>query len=210
MTDTIGTKAIARGAALSAATAALVALGACTDSVQRATYPPANQVAQPAPLTPAPAAPVNQAALGPSGSAATPPPPPAGAAPAPGVESSDLGAPPSLDPSGTDNTQVASVEPAASPARAVSREGMIGAWTVKSGGTNCQIFLALTKWSGGYRAATRGCGGTALSSVQAWDVQNDRIVLVDASGSQAASLGRTGDTTYAGATNEGGDITFTR
>lgn len=196
---------------LLAAGAALLALSACSDATQRATYPPSSQ-----PLTPS-ATGVQRAEN--QNNAATPPAAPAEtviAAPAPAVESSPLDdSPPSFDantPEGSQNTQVASVEPAepTQTAQPVSREAMIGAWTVSTGGKNCQIFLALTKWSGGYRAATRGCGGSDIGSVQAWDVKNNRVVLVDASGGQAATLSKTGDTKYSGSTQGGGGITFAR
>ena len=65
---------------------------------------------------------------------------------------------------------------------------MVGAWTVSTGGSNCQIFLALTKWSGGYRAASRGCSAAAISDVQAWDGKNNQVVLVNSAGSQAAAV----------------------
>jgi len=99
---------------------------------------------------------------------------------------------------------------AAANAQPVTRQAMIGAWTVSTGGANCQIFLALTKWSGGYRAASRGCSAAAISDVQAWDVKGKQVVLVDSSGSQAATLFRSGDTRFDGSTKSGGAISFTR
>ncbi|MDD9909515.1 MAG: protease inhibitor Inh/omp19 family protein [Ahrensia sp.] len=128
-----------------------------------------------------------------------------------------------LQPVQPPQTEVAAVEtpqavpevqtPGADPAAAaqpVTRQAMIGAWTVSTGGSNCQIFLALTKWSGGYRAASRGCTAPAISDVQAWDVKGKQVVLVDSSGSQAASLFRSGDTRFDGSTKTGGAISFTR
>ena len=91
----------------------------------------------------------------------------------------------------------------------VTRQTMVGAWTVSTGGTNCQIFLALTKWSGGYRAAPRGCSAS-ISDVQAWDVKNNRVVLVSSSGSQAASLSRSAAERFDGSTSSGSAITFSR
>ena len=174
------------------ALAALVGLAACSQSVQRASYPPSNT------LRPV----ETQAALTPTA--------PAAPATTPDVASSDL------PDEGTTETAAVETAPAPvasvanKPAKPVSREAMIGRWSVNADGKNCEIFLALTKWSGGYRAATRGCGGSDIGSVQAWDVKGNRIVLVDASGGQAASLTKTGDTRYAGATGGGGSITFTR
>ena len=87
---------------------------------------------------------------------------------------------------------------------------MVGAWTVSTSGSNCQIFLALTKWSGGYRAASRGCSAAAISDVQAWDVKNNQVVLVNSAGSQAATLYRSADERYDGSTSGGGAISFSR
>ena len=186
---------------------ALLALAGCSDATQRATYPPGA-----APLTPS-ATGVQRAPAASLEPTAPAEPETVIAAPAPAVESGPLGdSPPSFNdqnPDGTlgvGGTEVAAVEsaPSTQTAQPVSREAMIGAWTVAAGGQNCQIFLALTKWSGGYRAATRGCGGSDIAGVQAWDVQANRIVLVDASGGQAATLTKTGDTRYAGSTQGGG------
>lgn len=177
------------------ALAALLGLAACSQSVQRASYPPSNT------LTPV----RTQAALTPS--SPTPP------AASPEVASSDL------PDDGAGGVETASVAPATdapvasvtqTAAKPVSRESMIGRWSVSADGKNCEIFLALTKWSGGYRAATRGCAGSALGAVQAWDVKDGRVVLVDASGNRAASLGKQTATLYSGASNGGGQVSFTR
>lgn len=106
-------------------------------------------------------------------------------------------------------TQIASAEPPAN-AQPVTRQAMVGAWTVSTGGSSCQIFLALTKWSGGYRAASRGCSAPAISDVQAWDVREKQIVLVNSAGSTAATLYRSSEQRYDGSTVGGGAISFTR
>jgi hypothetical protein len=87
---------------------------------------------------------------------------------------------------------------------------MVGAWTVSTDGSSCQIFLALTKWSGGYRAASRGCSAPAISDVQAWDVKNKQVVLVNSAGATAATLYRSSEQRYDGSTNGGGAISFSR
>ena len=171
------------------ALAALLGVAACSQSVQRASYPPSNT------LSPV----QTQAELRPSA--------PAAPVASPDVTSSDL------PDAGT--TQTASVEAAPAPvaakaAKPVSREAMIGRWSVQAGAKNCEIFLALTKWSGGYRAATRGCAGSPLGAVQAWDVKDGQVVLVDASGNRAASLGKQTATLYSGSANGGGQVSFTR
>ncbi len=116
---------------------------------------------------------------------------------------------PGLEP----DTEVAVVQPPKAPAgggQAVTREALVGAWQVSTGGSNCQIFLALTKWSGGYRAASRGCAARAITDVQAWDVKGKQVVLVNSGGGTAARLYRTGGTRYDGSTASGGAISFTR
>ncbi len=92
----------------------------------------------------------------------------------------------------------------------VTRQALIGAWTVSTGGSNCQIFLALTKWSGGYRAASRGCSAAAISDVQAWDVKGSQVVLVNSSGGTAATLFKSSESRYDGSTTGGGAISFSR
>ncbi|MEM1040003.1 MAG: AprI/Inh family metalloprotease inhibitor [Pseudomonadota bacterium] len=164
---------------------------------------------QPArPLAPAPLPQVNEGTLGPASEtgALVPPPPSSAEAIPPTPAAPELGTPsaPTSQP-----TQVAAVDPAAS-SQPVTRQGMVGAWTVSTGGSNCQIFLALTKWSGGYRAASRGCRAAALKDVQAWDVKGKQVVLVNSSGSTAATLFRSSGERFDGSTTSGGSISFSR
>ncbi len=95
-------------------------------------------------------------------------------------------------------------------AKPVTRQALIGAWTVSSGASNCQLFLALTKWSGGYRAAPRGCAATGISNVAAWDVKGKKIVLVGTSGATIATLYRSSKERFDGTTTDGGAISFSR
>jgi hypothetical protein len=118
--------------------------------------------------------------------------------------------PNNLNPGADANVRVAAVQPPAGGGQDVTREALIGAWQVNTGGSQCQIFLALTKWSGGYRAASRGCAATALLDVQAWDVKGKQVVLVDSSGAIAARLYRSATTRYDGSTASGSAISFTR
>ncbi len=119
----------------------------------------------------------------------------------------DQGVPPL--PGEQTQIDVASIAPPAN-AQPVTRQAMVGAWTVSTGGSSCQIFLALTKWSGGYRAASRGCSAPTISDVQAWDVREKQVVLVNSAGGTAATLYRSSDQRYDGSTNGGGAISFTR
>ncbi|MCB1387251.1 MAG: hypothetical protein KDJ80_15040, partial [Nitratireductor sp.] len=66
-------------------------------------------------------------------------------------------------------TQIATAPPQAS-GEPVSRESVSGAWIVSSDNPDCRMILAFTKWSGGYRAATKRCNSPEVSSVSAWDV----------------------------------------
>ena len=150
---------------------------------------------QPVSLEPAPLTPVQQGELQPV---------------TPGADTTNVdanGVP--VLPGENNTTQVASLEPPAN-AQPVTRQAMVGAWTVSTGGSSCQIFLALTKWSGGYRAASRGCSAPSISDVQAWDVKDKQVVLVNSAGSTAATLYRSSNQRYDGSTNGGGAISFTR
>jgi hypothetical protein len=92
----------------------------------------------------------------------------------------------------------------------VTREAMAGTWTVATDNPDCRIILAFTKWSGGYRAATRRCNAPELTAINAWDVKDNRVVLVDASGNSIASLVGAGPERYQGSTSGGKPIAFTR
>lgn len=161
----------------------------------------------PAPLPAAPAGTVSQGTLPPVGTPGVIAPvtnagqfPTAPVAPvAPGVS----GLPP-IDPALPNTTQVAS---AASPA--VSEDALVGAWKVATAGSSCQMFMAKTKWSGGYRAASRGCPGDA-ASVSAWSVNGSQVVLKDSSGNQVATLFSSGGTRFDGTTKGGQPISLSR
>jgi hypothetical protein len=106
-------------------------------------------------------------------------------------------------------------EPAAPPVpppstTPITREALAGTWTVASDNPECRIILAFTKGSGGYRAATRRCNTPEISAVTAWDVKDNRVVLVDAGGNQVASLASTGPERYDGSTAGGKPVSFSR
>ncbi|MFZ1814992.1 MAG: protease inhibitor Inh/omp19 family protein [Rhizobiaceae bacterium] len=151
------------------------------------------------------------------------PPAPLPSAPLEPVQSGQLdpitGQPQVVDPN-AQNTQIAGIDPNASQVQqsapppqsgeSISREGMAGTWTVPSDNSECRIILAFTKWSGGYRAATRRCNTPELAAVSAWDVRDNRVVLVDSNGNNVASLYSSGGERYDGTTNSGKPIQFTR
>lgn len=192
------------------ALAALLVAAGCTRSM-----PSFGGDSGPAPLMAAPTPQVSANRL-------PPPPPPPPPPPAPeetmataGTDDAEAGTDAaagadtdSANGSSGTGTDGASTQVAAASAP-VSREGLVGAWKVSSGGGNCQIFMALTKWTGGYRAASRGCPGQ-VADVQAWDVSGSQVVLKDSGGSTVASLSSSGGSRYEGTTTGGQPISLYR
>lgn len=76
---------------------------------------------------------------------------------------------------------------AASQARDVTMNEMVGGWTLSSGGSSCQLFMSTTNWSGGRRASTRGCKGD-LANVSAWSLSGRQIALKNSDGGTIATL----------------------
>ncbi len=201
MTDTSSLPiGLRRSVPLIAVLGLAVAASACTRTGPFSGSNFSQQQVQPAPLTPAPLPPVQQTQLPP----AVQTPPAVATAPTGDLQ-------PSLD--GTIQpdppVQVASVN-AADAAQPVTTGALVGAWTVAVGGGGCQIFMSTTKWSGGNRAAVKGCGGTDIGDVQAWRLAGKQVVLVDKSGSQAATLYRSSDERFDGSTAQGKAISFSR
>lgn len=164
--------------------AALTALQGCQRTSFGGLQPQTVQpLAQPAPLSPAPVG---------------------------GVEAGQLG-----DATATDqfpeapNAPTANLEQVASNAQPLTKEELIGRWTMASGGQSCDVFLSLTKWTGGYRAASRGCSAD-LALVSAWDVESKQVVLTDSAGSNVARLYKTADERYDGSTTAGQAINMGR
>ncbi|WP_136657521.1 protease inhibitor Inh/omp19 family protein [Nitratireductor sp. XY-223] len=91
----------------------------------------------------------------------------------------------------------------------VTRESILGRWTISTGGGSCDIFLALTKWTGGYRAASRGCSGQA-ALIWAWDVEGNQVILNNSSGNRFASLYPSGEQRFDGATAMGQPVRLYR
>ncbi|MEX3011671.1 protease inhibitor Inh/omp19 family protein [Hoeflea sp. TYP-13] len=139
---------------------------------------------QPAPLSPAPIGDVQSGQLSPAGQ-----------------DFPD--APTTQGPSEQELQQVAANAPE------VTRDSMVGRWTISTGGNSCDVFLALTKWTGGYRAASRGCTDQA-ALISAWDVQGKQVVLNDSSGNQFATLYKSGDKRFDGTTAVGQPISLNR
>jgi Protease inhibitor Inh len=162
----------------------------------------------PAPLPAAPAGTVQQGTLAPVGGAAAP-------VAAGGTQFPNAPVNPNAPAAGTlppvapaapaAGTQVAS----AANGPAVSEDALVGAWKVTTAGSSCQMFMAKTKWSGGFRAASRGCPGDA-AAVSAWTVSGSQVVLKDSNGNQVATLFSSGTTRFDGTTKGGQTISLSR
>ncbi|TYC49471.1 hypothetical protein FMN50_25925 [Rhodobacterales bacterium] len=102
--------------------------------------------------------------------------------------------------------------PVAAPAGAqdVGRSDLLGGWKLSSAGENCQAFMTLTSWSGGYRANTRGCTSPALSGIAAWDLTGNQVVLKDASGVIVAQLYSSSPGQFNGQTSSGAPVSLYR
>lgn len=192
---------------LALAACAVLASG-CTRTSPFSQAPVQAQPRAPKPLTPAPQSQVRESTLAPVQSQ------PSATVQTPAPQSTELPAPtaapaaPAPIPAEPKPVEVASAEP--SGGAPLTRQALVGAWTVSTGGANCQLFLALTKWSGGYRAAPRGCGATGIKSVSAWDVKGSRVVLVSSGGQTLATLAKASGERYTGSVSSGGGITFSR
>lgn len=112
------------------------------------------------------------------------------------------------NPNGTDLDGQSSIQNVATNAP-VTKEALVGAWKVSTSGSNCQMFMALTKWTGGFRAASRGCPGDA-AAVSAWNVSGNKVILSDTNGNQVATLFQSGPTKYDGQTSGGSAISLSR
>ncbi|WP_417688479.1 protease inhibitor Inh/omp19 family protein [Roseibium sp.] len=143
-----------------------------------------------APLPATPTTAVGQAELQPLDPLA-----PVGAASVDGAQGTDLAAASAPEPTG---------------ALEIGRSDMAGGWKISSAGDNCMAFMALTTWSGGYRANTRGCATPLLSGVSAWDLNGKQVSLKDGSGNVVAQLYATSAEQFSGQTSAGSPITLYR
>lgn len=178
-------------------TAALVVSGCTSTRIGALQTQPA-----PAPLNPAPSGTVTGNPLPPPTAPAAAPAPVA-FPDAPVVEQPEVVQP--VQPVETPNTSVTEV----ASAQPVTREALVGAWKVSTAGSSCQMFMALTQWTGGYRAASRGCPGDA-ASVSAWDVKGQQVVLSDSNGNRVATLFASSAGRFDGQTTGGRAISLSR
>lgn len=131
----------------------------------------------------------------------------------PSVATSDL-PPPGTDPNAAPApgtaaaTTMAAAPAAASPP--VGRTDLLGGWKLASGGDNCQLFMTLTTWSGGYRATSRGCSSPQLQKISAWDLSGRQVSLKGADGSTVATLAGAGAERFQGQTSNGQPVSISR
>lgn len=102
----------------------------------------------------------------------------------------------------TETMRTASLQPVVS----VGRAELLGVWKVTSGNDNCELFMSLTSWSGGYRAITKGCSAPDLAAVQAWSLHGQEIALLGRSGDAVVRLTATEKTRLNGKTDDGQSI----
>lgn len=149
-----------------------------------------------APVTPAPALPVDTALLAPIES--------------PSQSNTELrGATEQNDAAIVDETETAkatinTLSPTNSGAD-ITKADLTGGWTLSSAGASCQLIMSQTSWTGGHRAITRGCTTSPLNAVSAWQLNGKQLVLIS-EGSAAARLYRVGDTQFSGSTVLNGQV----
>ncbi|WP_436644136.1 AprI/Inh family metalloprotease inhibitor [Microbaculum sp. FT89] len=91
-----------------------------------------------------------------------------------------------------------------------TKESVLGQWALAGPGDSCQLFVTLTGWTGGYRASTRGCSSPELTSVGAWSIEGNLVVLKDNEGNPVARLAKAGATQYNGRLDLGGTVSMSR
>jgi hypothetical protein len=93
----------------------------------------------------------------------------------------------------------------------VGRTDLLGGWTIAATNDSCQLFMTLTSWTGGYRASTRGCSSPLLTSISAWSLNGNQVVLAGSDGTTLARLYASGAGRFDGqAENGGGAVSFYR
>ena len=187
---------------LMAAAAAAALLGACANIMPgmggEGRRPPA-------PLAAAPAGAVERGQLPPPGGS----PPVAGVLPEGGADTAAAEAALAGGAgTGPGGAQVAAVDPGGNVE--IGRTDLLGGWTISAGPDNCELFMTLTSWSGGYRATTRNCASPALQGVSAWNLNGRQVALVDESGATLARLYPSSKTRFSGQTSAGVPVSIFR
>jgi hypothetical protein len=143
-------------------------------------------------------------------------PAPLQAQPVPSVQGSQLPPPGAGDQSQfptapTNNTAVASANPAAAPGSAldVKKEALVGNWRVSNGGASCDMFLTLTNLGGGSRGGTRGCAGE-LTAMGSWEVSGKSVQFKSRAGDIIGTVYKSADNRYDGTTASGQPLSLSR
>lgn len=100
----------------------------------------------------------------------------------------------------TTTAPAAPVAPSVASGAEIGRTDLLGGWTLSSGSDNCQLFMTLTSWTGGYRASTRGCQSPTLKSISAWSLSGSDVVLAGSGGTPVARLSSAGNNHFNGQT----------
>jgi hypothetical protein len=104
--------------------------------------------------------------------------------------------------------QMAAVDPGGTVE--IGRTDLLGGWTLSAGPDNCELFMTLTSWSGGYRATTRNCASPTLQGVSAWNLNGRQVALMDESGATLARLYPSSKTRFNGQTSAGVPVSVFR
>lgn len=173
---------------------------------------PRRQAVRPAPLVAAPSGSVVAKPLAPPVVVAPKPLPPVAVVPAPANEPpADAAAPASVAESAPAPAKVADASPKPSAGDVeIGRTDLLGGWKINAAGKQCQLFMTLTTWSGGYRASTKGCGNPALQKVAAWNMEGRQIQLINDSGATVARLYPSSKSLFNGQTEGGGPVSVSR
>ncbi len=92
----------------------------------------------------------------------------------------------------------------------IGRTDLLGGWKVAAGSDTCELFMSLTGWAGGYRATTKGCSTALLANVQAWNLNEQEVILLNGGGETVARLFAATKIRFNGQTEDGIGVTVFR
>lgn len=75
----------------------------------------------------------------------------------------------------------------------LTKEKMIGGWTISTPQGSCRLFLTLTAKDGRHRAATPACESPSFTDIATWQLVGNQVQLFNATGTLIGNLARTGD-----------------
>ncbi len=84
------------------------------------------------------------------------------------------------------------------PTSPLSRNDAIGVWKIITETETCTLSLALTQWTGGFRANTLQCIGQDIVDIKSWNIESGELIVKDAQGVPIASLTRRSTTRFEG------------